>query len=494
MRFFPRLWLCLPVILTAARLQAAPDGEWGIVSLEGQKIGWFHTTRDQQGEGEARTVRSTEEMLMKFQRMGMTVEIRQKGEMVENGAGRVLEISVEQDMAGSVNKFTGKTEGDEVILQNAMGTQRLPYPKGALGQDFITQDMIRMGMKKGFKHDWIAFDKDRGAGSFTMGMEILEEKEEHGKKLFLVKMLMSHIPGVPVTAWMDEKGEFDRMTMPMGGIGTIEIIRSTEEEAKNAFAGRELFVSTLITPSRAIPNPTSYASATYKLTWKVDGVVDLPQDALQQVVMEGTKTAKVTVRVEPPPPAADRFKTLPPGGVDPIYLQPASLIESKDPLIIEMARGIKGNDSDPLLLAQRLQKAVYLKIHKKNLSKAFASAAQTARSLEGDCTEHAVLAVALARAMGLPSRVVCGVAYLPEGPKGIFGFHMWAEVMIAPDVWWPVDGALNRYDVTHIAMVKSAMDGVSPENEISLSLIPVVGSMEIEVLELQKKPTVNSER
>jgi hypothetical protein len=490
-RFFTAAALLVLGLGLPPAARAETEHQWGSIILEGQKIGWFHAVRETQGEGDAATVRSSEEMTMKFQRMGIPLEITQKGEALEDARGRVLSFSVDQDMAGSVNRYTGRTEGDEVAIKTASGTVRKPYPAGALGQDFINQDMLRMGLRKGLVHSWKTFDKDRGAEAFDMKVEILDEKEEGGRKLWLAKMTMSHLPGMPVMSWIDAKGEFEKLEMPLGGIGTIEIVRSTEEEAKAAFSGRELFVQTLITPSRAIPDPTSYASAAYTLSWKFEGMIDLPQDALQQVVKDGDKSARVTVRVPPPPPAADRFKALPPSGIDPVYLKPAGMIESDDPLIVKMAQGIKGTDSDPLLLAQRLQRAVYLKIRKKNLTKAFASAAETARTLEGDCTEHAMLAAALARAMGLPSRVVCGVAYLPPAEagdaKGVFGFHMWAEVMIAPDVWWPVDGALNRYDVTHIALVKSAMEGVSPENQISLALIPLIGSMKIEVLELEKK-------
>ena len=71
---------------------------------------------------------------------------------------------------------------------------------------------------------------------------------------------------------------------------------------------------------------------------------------------------------------------------------------------------------------------------------AFASAAETVRSLEGDCSEHAVLCAAMARAAGMPSRVVSGLVYLPPGgglggERGVFGYHLWAEALVGPDAW-----------------------------------------------------------
>ncbi|MDC0033922.1 lasso peptide biosynthesis protein, partial [Alphaproteobacteria bacterium] len=48
----------------------------------------------------------------------------------------------------------------------------------------------------------------------------------------------------------------------------------------------------------------------------------------------------------------------------------------------------------------------------------------------GDCTEHAILFVTLARAAGIPAREVLGVVYndIDEAPG--FGFHAWVEVAL----------------------------------------------------------------
>jgi transglutaminase-like putative cysteine protease len=68
-------------------------------------------------------------------------------------------------------------------------------------------------------------------------------------------------------------------------------------------------------------------------------------------------------------------------------------------------------------------------------------ASQVARNRDGDCTEFAVLTAALARAVGLPARVVLGVAVVTrDGRVAAYG-HAWAE--IADGVAWQVaDAAL----------------------------------------------------
>lgn len=68
-------------------------------------------------------------------------------------------------------------------------------------------------------------------------------------------------------------------------------------------------------------------------------------------------------------------------------------------------------------------------------------ASQVARNRVGDCTEFAVLTAALARAAGLPARVVLGVAIVArDGRVEAYG-HAWAE--IADGLAWQVaDAAL----------------------------------------------------
>jgi transglutaminase-like putative cysteine protease len=73
--------------------------------------------------------------------------------------------------------------------------------------------------------------------------------------------------------------------------------------------------------------------------------------------------------------------------------------------------------------------------------RAFDLASQVARKRTGDCTEFAVLTAALARAVGLPARVVLGLAVVTrDGRVAAYG-HAWAEVA-AGDTWEVGDAAL----------------------------------------------------
>jgi hypothetical protein len=69
---------------------------------------------------------------------------------------------------------------------------------------------------------------------------------------------------------------------------------------------------------------------------------------------------------------------------------------------------------------------------------------------KGDCSEHAKLYTAMARALGIPCRTVGGLVYLGDDSQA-FGLHAWNEVVMG-GVWVPVDPTWgqNAIDATHI--------------------------------------------
>ena len=82
---------------------------------------------------------------------------------------------------------------------------------------------------------------------------------------------------------------------------------------------------------------------------------------------------------------------------------------------------------------------------------AYSNALEALESGRGDCTEHSVLFVGLARALGIPARVAVGIAYWPPG--GGFGWHAWGEVW-ANGRWYTVDPTWDQpiADATHIKL------------------------------------------
>ena len=75
---------------------------------------------------------------------------------------------------------------------------------------------------------------------------------------------------------------------------------------------------------------------------------------------------------------------------------------------------------------------------------------------KGDCTEHALLFTALARASGIPARQVHGLVYAryDDGVPALY-WHAWVEVK-SGDEWIAVDPTFDQpvADATHVLLGK----------------------------------------
>ena len=95
------------------------------------------------------------------------------------------------------------------------------------------------------------------------------------------------------------------------------------------------------------------------------------------------------------------------------------MVDSADEDIIALAErsiaaaGLTGGGL--LARARILRQTARRHITHSTLATGFASASETVRSREGDCTEHAMLLAALLRADHIPSRVCTGVVYSEGG-------------------------------------------------------------------------------
>jgi transglutaminase-like putative cysteine protease len=113
---------------------------------------------------------------------------------------------------------------------------------------------------------------------------------------------------------------------------------------------------------------------------------------------------------------------------------------------------------------------------------AFATADHVARTLEGDSTECSVLAAAMCRAVGVPSRTAVGLVYHVTDGRPAFNYHMWVEVHVKKQ-WLPLDPTLGRGSIG--AMHLKIADHSWADTQSLTPLLPlmrVMGKLSIEVV------------
>ncbi|MEJ2187406.1 MAG: transglutaminase-like domain-containing protein, partial [Gemmatimonadota bacterium] len=219
--------------------------------------------------------------------------------------------------------------------------------------------------------------------------------------------------GVSVTSWLDQDGRMVRATSPLGF--TLE--RTTYELANQEWL-RSRGQAALASGYGTVIESTAIASNV-----NLDDVRDRDTLAvrLQNVDLEGFDLAggrqqlhgdTLVVRAERPRDLSAGYRLPYTGGGEAgAALGATPLIQSTDPRIVAAARRAVGDTSDPAVAARRLTDWVYHRLRKR-ITRSVPNATQVLEGGEGDCNEHTVLYVALARAIGLPARTAVGLVHI----------------------------------------------------------------------------------
>ena len=259
--------------------------------------------------------------------------------------------------------------------------------------------------------------------------------------------------GITETSWVDREGRL--LESKVGGFFVARL--EPESVAKKLDYSQDILISAVV----KAPGDFSGAQQASELSLVMEGfgATTPPASKRQGVKLDGKRT-HLKLRREKAP----RGLFVPHKNRDHADLQSTPFIQSESPLIKEQVAKLIDGPTPMMEVLQILTSFVYRHIRDEYVP-SYSNALEALNSARGDCTEHSVLFVALARALGLPARVAVGVAYWPAG-KG-FGWHAWAEVL-HQDEWISVDPTWNQpvADVTHIKLA-----GGSPAEQARIVML-----------------------
>lgn len=477
--------------LTALAAGVPPvETDYLAILLEGKKIG--HSTHIRSIDGAK--VTTTEQLTMTLGRGGQTVKIESTETHIETLDGKPLGFEMVLNMSGITQKHTGTvTDGKVVIVSETMGQPQsieMDWPAGALLSQGMRLLQEQHGLKEGDAYEVDVFRPDmRMAIRSQVAVGKNTDIDLFGRVVELAEVKVTMlVPGQPitVTSYLDDQFKALKTLVPMMGM-TLEMV-----ECDKTFALRDDDVVDFL-DRLSIKSPTeltdvaSKASIAYELTAIGPGELLILETSSQTVKKENGRTI---VTVKPFVPQADT--PLPYDGDNKEALaamQPSEYLQSDDAKIKELTAAAVGGTTETLKAARQIESFVKGFITNKDLSVGYASAAEVAKSRQGDCSEHAVLTAAMCRAAGIPARVACGVVYVDSfiGQKSVFGGHMWTEVFVG-DGWVGLDAtrAPDGFGAGHIAM---AVGDGSPAD--FFSLVNTLGCFKIDkitVVEKSKQP------
>jgi len=489
-----------------AEVPASPENDklnndshefWELHQIGGVRVGHARTAITRTHDGASMPVVRVEgQSAMSFQRAGQHVAMNVEFTSKETPDGRLLEYACKisqgsmliQETAGRVVGAGDTLELTTTTAGKAVTTSipwSVDYGGLIAGEQSLWQKPMQPGESRTIEAIVPGFNQ---VGRSEMAAKDYEQVAIFGKTYELLRIDLkttfedgqSHRS----TLWTDRRGDILRK---LDGAMNMESIRVPKEVAlaKSNQTPFDLVLGMSVDVDRRLTDP----HATRRIRYLVrlgedDPAAAFPAGNSQEVKSLGPSQAEVTVyAVRPGQPGNPNPPSDPPTDED---RQPTSLIQSDNPKIVEMAARAAPEEKDPWALAVALEQFVRNYITATDYSQAFATAAQVAESRTGDCTEHAVLLAALARARGIPARVVVGLVYTEQTGRPGFGFHMWNE-LYAADRWIPLDATLGRGGIgaAHLKLTHSNLAAASAFSSF-LPVAQVAGKLKIQIEEVEQ--------
>jgi hypothetical protein len=453
---------------------AAPEKEkarnaWDAIYVKGSKVGhthiWVEPTKDGHGKD---LVRVRVDYEVSFKRDKDEAPTRVMYGTIETPEGSVLRLDTRTQASNGTIRMHGDVIDGKMNLSIEAGGQSqhevIPWGPEVRGPYGAEMSLTRQPIKSGEAREVKTYVPDLNQVCTTK----LEAKGKEtvvlgqGVRLELLRVEQSLtdpkgklLPEMNTTLWVDDQGQILKSHTDL--LGGMDSYRTTERAAK-APNGGGFDLLTILKVGRPIRDSEKSRDIVYQVTMKDGNPLDLIPADRRQSIRKGNAAGTATVEIRTAGPNEGETG---PDQVDAEYVRSNPLVNSEDAVVVEHTRKAVGGLTDPWEKAVAIEKWVAQNLRNKNFNIAFAPAAEVARDLAGDCTEHGVLTAAMCRAAGIPSRCVIGLVYVE--PKRGFGFHMWNEVYVNRR-WVAIDSTFDQaqVDATHLKLAATSLDGVSP--------------------------------
>ena len=331
------------------------------------------------------------------------------------------------------------------------------------------------GLVAGATRQWAVFDPATMKNSTVLikigAREVVNSEVRRPIPAFKVQMTFS---GLTTTSWITDTGEIVREESPMGLITVVETQEQATALAVSNGMQQDMLQAAAIVPTMARGQRIVEGRDVKRMRLRLTGA-ELPKDEV-----DGSGQ---TVN-------GDSIELIDPRDVKPLaapsdldrYLRAEPFIESDAPEIRAEAERMVAGVTGVRARAERLTREVNALIDKKP-TMSLPSALEVLRTRVGDCNEHTIVFVALARALKIPARINVGLVYV----HGAFYYHAWPEAYIdegnGRGLWLPVDPTLNQFpaDTTHLRLARGGLDRQA-------AILPLIGKARMAVLEVEVTP------
>jgi hypothetical protein len=455
-------------------LGALPFSEyWTGIVFNGAKIGFAHlAVRPAAGVAPRYDVASEASFVLRF--LGTEKQVRLKAHDEVREDLSLARFAYDYVIDGSAMRITGRTEPGELVATVVTGgepvEQRLAVKGRIFPQSVIALYPVVHGLAVGREYAYRVYSGElQAVADVSQRVEAYEASTLFEGETYKVSTRMS---SERVLTWIDRGGRpVFELSLNGAMISALEDAAAARRDVALAALNKSesLIEFSIVRPDSPIRDPRAVSAMKVALA----NVDDPPPSGAGQRCTRASGEIVCEIRRA----AAD---VLPASGAPPDAkdLSPSVTVQSNSPLIRRIAQEITAGAASDAERIARIVKWLDANVEKAPLD--VFSALDVLDQRKAECQGHSYLYAALARAAGVPTRVVNGVVYSED--FGGFLFHTWAE-SDAGGRWQAVDPTFGEVsaDATHLKLL---------EGETLAELAPLlglVGKLRIRVLAVEHR-------
>jgi hypothetical protein len=432
-----------------------PQNEfWQGFVFNGEKVGFAHLKIVPMPE--VRQYQILSEAYLRLRFMGMDKQISMKSDDKVRSDLTLVSFHYEQKMDEKPLILDGKTTDNKLMILQKSGDAEKSAEINLTGPLYPTSVInlypVLKGMEVGSHYRYLVYDPQTQSMT-EVNQSVLAFEESKKLSLEPAFKIETHMHGHSASSWINMKGE-TIFELGMGGV--VITYKEDEKSAKRFLAEASMNKKDLIFDFSLVKTdtPITCPRKVVSLEMSAEGLsgqlppLQGPNQEVSETIINGNPVTMFRLHGGLPPKKEAGEEALPKGDHH-LYLAATHHIESEHPEIKKTAHEVLQGALTASEKVERLVKWVSSEI-KDEVVDSFSSL-EVLHTRKGECQAHAMLYAAMARAAGIPTKIVGGIMYM-EGMG--FLYHSWAESYSGR--WIAVDPTSNQVgvDATHIKLIE----------------------------------------
>jgi len=460
-----------------------PEEHWYDLTMMGMKIGHLHIFLEKAEYQGDEMIRSRTDMVMQLKGFGNNVKIETN--RIEYSDSNFMPryfvlTSNESGQKQVEGKFKDGVAYIETTLNGETTESGITVPDNTIFETVAANYLLSKDqLKIGGKLNYHLFSLDV-IQSINTELSVLEETsltyDSEEKQVYIVEQKLDIMGGITNRLWVDRDAITYKSVTDMMGLSMVAT-KTDRETALGAVEEVDIVLNTRVIPTGKKPKRgVSRFVASVQLS---EGSLNdaIMTNSRQKLEVNSDRSGKLSIEI--PNVAEENCVDLPIQNSEvQTFLSATAFIEATHPDIRAKAMEILDGEINSWRAAKKLNTWVYKSIRNKELSGGYNSSLKTLESLSGDCTEHTVLLIAMARSVGIPARICAGLASLGDA----FNYHFWAEVYVG--TWVQMDPTLGQEiaDANHIQLQGGILES-GTMFEFTEGVFRTLNQLEIDIVE-----------